>query len=147
MGRIDRWGVPLLPAFILVSLFCHAQMEPDAPVNNFMLPRFSESGYRIWSLRGKQGIYVNPSQIDVSGMQLEVFQRGQPDELDLQIESPEATIHIRENRASGPGSLLVLASTFSIAGQNWEWDGNTDTIRVHRNVRVAFSENLTDILR
>lgn len=124
-----------------------AQMEPDAPVKNFILPRFGEDGFRVWLLKGRLGIYVSDSQIDVEGMQLQVFDSKDPERLKLQIESPEASLHVRENRASGPGSLLVLAPNYSIAGQNWEWEGDTNTIVVKKNARVAFSENLTDILR
>ena len=124
-----------------------AQMEPDAPVKNFTLPRFGDDGFRVWSLRGQLGIYVSDSQIDVQGMQLRVFDSEDPEQLKLQIESPEATLHVQENRATGPGSLLVLAPNYSIAGQNWEWEGDTDTIIVKQNARVAFSENLADILR
>lgn len=142
-----RRTVLVVFGLMLCAWVAWAQMEPNAPVRNFILPRFSEDGNRIWVLRGQQGIYVNPSRIDVQGMQLRVFSRDDPDSLALQIESPQAIIRTRENRASGPGTLLVLAPTFSIAGQNWEWDGNTDTVQVRENVRVAFSENLADILR
>ncbi len=124
-----------------------AQMEPDAPVKNFILPRFGENGDRIWILRGRLGIYVNDARIDVEGMQLQLFKDGAPDELDLQIESPSATIHPEKNRASGPGTLVVLGSRFSLTGQVWEWKGEEDTIIVKKNARVSFSENLSDILR
>jgi len=132
---------------LLFSMELAAQMEPDAPVQDFVLPRFDDEGYRTWDLAGRQGIYVSPEQIDVLGMRLRLFKPRQPDTLDLQIESPRASIMIRENRARGDGSLLVLGSTFSLSGVDWQWSGETGTIQVERDVRVAFSENLLDILK
>jgi hypothetical protein len=143
------WTIAIAGWFLLagLSLVGVAQMEPDAPVRNFILPRFDEAGNRIWSLRGRTGTYVNSDQIDVEGMQLKVFKKGEPDQLDIQIESPKASIHTGENRATGPGTIVVLGSTFALSGQNWEWKGENDKIIVKENARVAFSENLSDILR
>lgn len=149
MKRYLRYRSVLLILFGIFSANAPvgAQMEPDAPVRNFILPRFGENGDRIWTLRGRLGIYLSDARIDVEGMQLKLFKDGAPDELNLQIESPTASIHPEENRASGPGTLVVLGSTFSLTGQNWEWKGEEDTIIVKENARVAFSENLADILR
>ncbi len=123
------------------------QMEPDAPVRDFQLPRFGDDGYKIWDLRGRRGIYVNPDRIDVEGMRLRLFHPGDPESLQLQIESPRATIYPRENRAEGDGILLVLGPNFSLSGTDWEWEGETDIIRVGANARVAFNEEITDILK
>ncbi len=124
-----------------------AQMEPDAPVIDFLLPRFGETGNRIWDLSGRKGIYISPEQIDVEGMRLRVFQDDNPDEMELQIESPRASIFIQENRAAGENSILVLGPTFSMSGTEWTWDGNEKKIVIRANCRVAFAEVLTDILR
>lgn len=124
-----------------------AQLEPDAPVQDFMLPRFDDEGYRKWDLSGRQGVFVSSDQVDVLGMRLRVFKDRQPDTLDLQIESPRASIMIRENRARGDTSLLVLGEAFSISGVGWSWDGESGTIAVRDEVRVAFTETFTDILK
>lgn len=146
-GRLFRHVGGLVFFAIAGTILLWGQIEPDDPVRNFTLPRFGEDGDRLWVLRGQQGSYAGEHRIQVTGMQLRIFDRDNPEELSLQIESPQAIIHTNENRARGAGSLLVLSPEFSIAGRNWEWDGDRDTVTVHENARVAFSENLTDILR
>lgn len=155
-ARILRGG-PLLAGVALCWLLGTAlpagpeaapsPMSPDTAVREFFLPRFGPDGNRSWDLAGSQGTYVSPREIEVSGMRLRIFEPGRPEAIQLQIESPQARLFLEESRAVGPGFLLVLAPTFSLSGRNWTWEGFNRTIRIQAEARVAFAEDLSDILR
>ena len=117
---------------------------PDAPVMNFKLPMFGCNGYKTWDLQGKEGLYVNEDEILVEGMRLRVFSGDERLLQEITLESPTATIFIREHRALGKGLLFISGPTFNIVGKGWEWDGKDKTIHVNQDVQVTFRESLKD---
>ena len=48
-------------------------MTPNAPIQNFRLPRFADNGYTQWVLQGAQGIYDSEEQVRVEGMAMRVY--------------------------------------------------------------------------
>lgn len=140
-----QWSAALLLLFTLAASAL-GQIRPEAPVRNFLLPRFGEDGYKIWDLRGSKGTYLDAARIRVEGMKLRVFSGGAARRLETSIESPEALIHIEENRAEGRGTLFITGPNYRLAGEDWEWNGDAGRIRVHSRVRVVFDQAQLRIL-
>ncbi len=136
---------------ILVSMVTqiglYAQIVPDAPVIDFKLPMFGENGYKIWDLQGDEGRYINTERIDVINLKLRVFSGDSSLLLDTTIESPEATMLIRSNRALSNSSIRMVGPNYHITGMIWHWEGSKRTLVVKKNVRVKFQDTLTDILK
>jgi len=150
-----RTPLPLLKRFRTIMLVlagvsaagAFAQMVPDAPVKNFRLPMFGDDGYRVWDLRGREGRYVSRDQVDVIDMRLFVFSSEQPNQVQTEIRSPKATMLIRENRAQGDESILVVGDAFQVEGQRWLWDGEANRVVIDEQVKVTFFEELSGFLQ
>ena len=76
-------------------------MTPNAPIQNFRLPRFGDNGYTQWMLQGEQGIYDRDEQVSVKQMAMRIYSGDERMALELSMDSPQGTptpICIVENR-------------------------------------------------
>ncbi len=124
------------------------RMTPDTPVREFLLPMFGPDGYKVWDLRGREGRYVAPNEIIVSGMTLRTFGSKDPANPETIIQSPIATINPEESTAEGE-DLLQIQDTeghYSIIGRNWKWEGRENKITIRAEARVVFRQSLGSIL-
>ena len=124
----------------------HAQMVPDAPIENFRLPMFGDDGYRAWDLRGDQALYISANQVDVLGMLLHVYAGGAEERVRIRIESAEAHVHIDRNEAHGDKRITVSGDNYTAKGEEWSWLPDDDRILIRRNVQVTFREELEGFL-
>ncbi len=124
-----------------------ARLVPDAPVLDFKLPMFGQNGYKTWELRGREGRYISEEQIDVLGMNLRLFSGDANLKVHTTIESPAATMLVNESRAEGKSEIKITGNQFQIEGENWRWEGDTRTVTVDKNVKVAFEQQLAGILK
>ncbi len=123
------------------------KMEPNAPVVNFLLPMFGPNGYKAWDLRGQKGHYINPEQIEIECLTIKVYSGDAAMSLESVIESPTATVFIRENRACGDQTIVVSGANYSAIGKGWEWDATQRKILLKENVKVVFKEPLTSVIK
>jgi hypothetical protein len=139
----------LFSAIVLTAIHSRlvAEMIPNAPVENFRLPMFNEEGYRSWDLRGAKGTYVDGTHVDVIDMKMRVFSGDEENEVLTEIVSPTATVLIAENKAIGRNTILISNQDYRITGQNWTWEGNTDSFIIEGDVVVTFFEGIGDILK
>jgi lipopolysaccharide export system protein LptA len=118
-------------------------MVPTAPVKQFRFPRFGEDGYTQWVLQGETGIYDSEEQIRVEGMALRVYSGDERMARELTLDSPEATIRLKENRAFSEESIRIVGANFTITGTGWEWIGETKEIVVEADTVVEFTQAIT----
>lgn len=118
-------------------------MTPDAPVKNFRFPRFDDNGYTQWVLQGHRGIYDSEDQIRVEEMALRVYSGDERMAKELTLDSPEATIRLKENRAFSEASIKIVGANFTITGTGWEWIGETKEIVVEADTVVEFTQAIT----
>ncbi len=121
-------------------------MTPDAPAENFFVPLFGDDGYRIWDLRGREAHFVSDAQIDVIGMQLNVYSGGAEEYLDMLIESPEALVYFDRNEARGEKGIVVNGDNYRAEGDEWTWEREDNRIVIQGNVQVTFFEELEGFL-
>lgn len=130
---------------VLAAICCagvSAQMIPDAPIKNFRLPLFGDNGYKEWELRGLEGHYISEGEAQVDGLDLLVFSGDEEMALESRIRSPEAFIEFELSRASGQSSLFMTGPGFEIEGSDWIWEGKEKRLRVFRNARVIFEQQI-----
>ncbi|MFQ3224725.1 MAG: lipopolysaccharide export system protein LptA [Lentimonas sp.] len=135
--------------FLLRSIGCllcvctlQAQMTPSAPVQNFRLPRFGDNGYTQWVLQGGKGMYDSAEQIRIEDMALRVYSGDERMALEMTMDSPEATLLMKENRAVSDGPIKIVGSNFKVSGVGWTWNGLTKEIEVKFDVVVEFTQGL-----
>ncbi len=141
-----RRAVLCLLCCLMFGLGLRAQMTPEDAVRNFRLPRYGEDGWLNWLLEGRRGLFVNEDEIDVVGMRLRVFQPGAGLIVQTEIEAPQATFYLSENRATGSDSIRIRGNQFTLTGELWTWDGETDTVIIERQGEIRFQGNFLNIL-
>lgn len=122
--------------------------EVNAPVKNFRLPVFDESGHRQWDLLGSEALYVGRNEIRVQDMTLRTYTPADPLNPRMLIQSPAALIRPQDGVAEGPGYLYITEAnnTYFIIGRDWRWDGKGQRVRIGSDVRVTFREKLDQVL-
>jgi lipopolysaccharide export system protein LptA len=133
-----------LVLFILGGLTAQlcGQMTPNAPIQNFRLPRFADNGYTQWVLQGERGIYDSPEQVRVEGMAMRVYSGDERMALELSMNSPEATLRLQENRGYSDSAIEIVGANFKITGVGWEWTGETKEIIVEKDTVVTFTQGI-----
>lgn len=135
-------------ASLLLALCASAQLPESAPIRRFVLPGFDpQTGFLTWELRGDQAQLRGQSHVDVSGMQLRLFEGDGTAEATATIRSPQARVSLEDGTASGPGALALEADAYRIAGEQWRWDNAARRLEISRDARVEISANLDNLLK
>ena len=130
----------LASGVLLISLA--AQISLDAPLQDFTIPGFGEDGFPAWVLKGKELQYLNEKSAVVKNMNLQLLAGNGNRQVETDFFSPAAMFYMKESRAKGKEVLKIHGKHFQITGREWQWDGKTRTIRIHKKVKVTFDETL-----
>ncbi|MEO0511114.1 MAG: LptA/OstA family protein [Verrucomicrobiota bacterium] len=112
-------------------------------MKNFKFPRFGENGYTQWVLQGERGIYDSEEQIRVEEMALRVYSGDERMAKELTLDSPQATLKLKENRAFSEDSIVIEGPNFRISGTGWEWVGESKEIVVMADTVVEFTQAIS----
>ena len=141
-----RFFAILTLGFPLICLSVQANnFIPDAPVINFKLPMFNDEGFRAWEMQGDKGTYLSDEEVEVSGMVLRWYSGDEQNILDSTVESPQATLLIKENRAYGDDKIKVEGRQYVLVGESWSWDGKLKKMAINKNVKILFDQSLVNI--
>ena len=130
------WMIVGLP--ILVA----GQISLDAPLKDFTIPGFGKDGLPTWILKGSELHYVDKKNAEVRRMNLQVLVGKGDRNVETDLFSPVAFFFLKENRAMGQKSLRIHGNNFKITGRQWQWDGNNRTVKIQKEVKVTFNENV-----
>jgi hypothetical protein len=119
----------------------------DAPVINFRVPTFTREGFRSWLLSGAEGHYVNANQLDVTNLNLTVFDGTAANRVESVFLSPSATALINAGQVRGQDRLRLITDDFEATGEDWRYDHRVKKVSIRKNVRVVFHAQLKDMLR
>lgn len=147
-----RPRLPVLPAALVLGLLglgtnpppVSAEIEPDTRVESFTLRKFSDQGVRLWDLSGEEALFLDNQLIRVIELELDLASTGEGE--GTRLRSPEARIYVEDNSASGNGLIFVEGDGYTLRGEDWEWNGEKDTIVVRRRAHVRFDEAIDRIL-
>ena len=140
LGRV--WAAGWLVAGIAVTGRADPPVVQAMPVTGFTLTGFNQAnGYKEWDLQGGQAL-VQPSgqsdEIPIKNLKLHLFNNEEPPALESTIESPEATVFMRESVAKGAGFIYIKSDSYTVEGREWNWDGKQHVIQVGKEVQVTF---------
>lgn len=119
-------------------------MIPNAPIQNFKIPRLADNGYTQWVLQGAKGTYESAEQVRIEDMGLRVYTGDERMALEMRMDSPEAIVRIQENKAYSESTIEIVGSNFKISGVGWTWDGTTKEIEVLFDTVVQFTQTISD---
>ena len=117
-------------------------MTPNAPIQNFRLPRFGDNGYTQWMLQGEQGIYDRDEQVSVKQMAMRIYSGDERMALELSMDSSQGTLLLKENRGYSESPIMIVGENFKISGIGWKWSGDTREIIVKQDVVVKFTQGI-----
>jgi hypothetical protein len=122
----------------------------NAPVVNFRVPAFTKEGFRSWLLSGAEGHYVNSNQLNVTDLNLTVFDRTAANRVESVFLSPSATALINDGQllqVGGQDRLRFITDDFEATGEDWRYDDRAKKVSICKNVRVVYHAQLKDMLR
>ena len=128
--------------FLWCPLLMAGQISLDAPLQNFTIPGFGKDGFPSWILKGSELQYLDKKNAEVKSMNLQVLAGHGDRRIETDLYSPAAVFFLKENRAQGHESLRIRGNNFSVTGRQWEWNGNSRTIKIKKEVKVTFNENV-----
>ena len=114
----------------------------DAPAKDFTLPLFGESGYKAWEIAGHEGRYIDKDHILVTLMNIKIFSGEADMFLDAIIASPDAKIDLKDKNAQGESAIIMRSHNYRVSGQGWTWFAKENRIRVHKNAKVEFKQDI-----
>lgn len=121
-------------------------MRPDAPIRNFRFPVFGENGYKVWELRGAEGLYLSDDEGKIIGLDLKTYSGDASMRLENRIRSPEALIHFPTATAEGDSTIFATGENYEIQGAQWRWEGKKKHLFVSGGARVVINDSIV-ILR
>ena len=136
-----------LMLFLLICATAHAQIKPNAPINNIYLPMFGDEGFKIWELRADVGTYASDDMLEVEGLWLKLLDGDEALTEIATISSPQAKINIDKRIAGGRDQLNVFAEDFSLQGKSWTWEAKDKRLIVRKEARVVFQGQIGSILQ
>lgn len=142
------------PKFILALLLsgvtacaANTQVAPNQPIVNFRLPDFTPEGNRSWLLRGSEARYANAGQVDITGLNLTIF-NGLPDgKVETLILSPTAEVRPGEMLVRGHDAIRVINDRFEATGAEWNYNHREKKVSIGKNVHVVLHAELKAMLQ
>ena len=133
--------INIFPLLVL-PIMALGKVSLDAPLQDFTIPGFSKNGLPSWILKGTELQYLNQKNASVKRMNLLILTGNGDRSVETDFFSPSAKFFLNENRALGEQSLSVRGSNFKITGKEWQWDGNSRTVKIQKEVRITFNESI-----
>jgi hypothetical protein len=98
-------------------------------------------------LRGSEARYANQGQVDITGLNLTIF-NGLPDgKVETLILSPTAEVRPGEMLVRGHDAIRVINDRFEATGSEWNYDHREKKVSIGKNVHVVLHTQLKDILK
>jgi len=162
-----RLVTALLAAALLIALASHARAaEPPkpttaspqasaatrdglstrAPLSQFRLPTFNAEGHRSMLIESSEAI-VGPSQIELTNLNLTLFDGTARNAIETILLSPQATALTDEETISGPGPVRIIRDDVEITGIGWRYEHAQRKVSIAKNTRIRFQSSLPDLLR
>lgn len=145
----------LIRTFALIGLALGGQTLPaagpkittHAPIKNFSLPSFNESGFRTMLIRGREAVMLNANEARLDDMVLTLFSGDADARVETVFVSPSAHVLVEQRVIFGEESVRVVNDDFELLGTDWRYDDPKRTILISKQARVVFRTELKDIIK
>ena len=135
-------------AALAAALGASAQdIQVAPPARNWTLPLFTKEGFRQMTLRGDEVQPVSTDRVDITGMNVTVFDGGADARVDSVLLSPQATFLINERIAKGTREVRLIRDDIEVTGEQWTYSYKEKTVLIMRKAHVVFHAALPDMLK
>jgi len=121
-------------------------LSTRAPLNQFRLPTFNAQGHRSMLIESSEAI-VGPSQIELTNLNLTLFDGTARNAIETILLSPQATALTDEETISGLGPVRIIRDDVEITGIGWRYEHAQQKVSIAKNTRIRFQSSLPDLLR
>jgi lipopolysaccharide export system protein LptC len=142
-----RGPISILLALVLSAGAFAVPIETSAPVKKFSLPTFTPEGPRSMLLRGDEARFKTSQQIDISEMQLTIFDGKMDEKVETVFVSAEATFYPARQIAEGDKGVRVIRSDVEMSGLKWIYEHKQKKVVIDGKVHVIFRAQMKDILK
>lgn len=119
------------------GIYLSSQILPDAPVEGFRVTMFNDLGYKVWFLTGDSALYGDRGQVEVKGLDLQVYSGEEQNQLDFRLVGDNATYLGHNKMLFGDKGVKVVSEAYTIEGGQWKYEQNNRRIQVSENVKVV----------
>ncbi|KXU34910.1 hypothetical protein AXK12_06665 [Cephaloticoccus capnophilus] len=117
-----------------------------APLSQFRLPTFNAQGHRSMLIESSEAI-VGPNQIELTNLNLTLFDGTAQSAIETILLSPQATALTDEETISGEGPVRIIRDDVEITGIGWRYEHAARKVSIAKNTRIRFQSSLPDLLR
>jgi len=121
-------------------------LSTRAPLNQFRLPTFNPEGHRSMLIESSEAI-VGPNQIELTNLNLTLFDGTERNAIETILLSPQATALTDEETISGEGPVRIIRDDVEITGIGWRYEHAERKVSIAKNTRIRFQSSLPDLLR
>ena len=121
--------------------------EPDAPIEGVTVTMFSDEGYKLWNLKGSSALYTEDGGVEMTELDLEIFQGQDGVEVDMHIQGAQALYASEDRTVTGEGGVFVDGDFYDIEGDNWKYSQDERIVEVSSNVKVVIDYELQAFLK
>jgi len=121
-------------------------LSTRAPLSQFRLPTFNAQGHRSMLIESSEAI-VGPSQIELTNLNLMLFDGTARSTIETILLSPQATALTEEETISGTGPVRIIRDDVEITGIGWRYEHAQRKVSIAKNTRIRFQSALPDLLR
>jgi len=121
-------------------------LSTRAPLNQFRLPTFNAEGHRSMLIESSEAI-VGPNQIELTNLNLTLFDGTARNAIETILLSPQATARTDEETISGEGPVRIIRDDVEITGIGWRYEHARRKVSIAKNTRIRFQSSLPDLLR
>ena len=139
--------LPLGALALAFGLPLSSQILPDAPIEGVTVTMFSEEGYKLWNLKGSSASYTEDGGVEVTELDLEIFQGQDGQEMDMHIQGAQALYASDDRTVAGEGGVFVDGDFYDIEGDNWKYSQDERVVEVSSNVKVVIDYQLQAFLK
>ena len=130
-----------------LGLLVNSQILPDAPIEGVRITMFSVEGFRLWNLKGSSATYEDNGIVEMTNMDLQIYQGEQGKDVDMRIQGAEAVYQSTDRAVAGDGGVIVDGEFYEIEGESWNYSQDDRIVHVHKNVKVVIDYELEAFLK
>ena len=130
-----------------LGLLVNSQILPDAPIEGVRVTMFSDEGFRLWNLKGSSATYGDNGIVEMTNLDLQIYQGEQGKDVDMRIQGAEAVYQSTDRAVAGDGGVIVDGEFYEIEGESWNYSQDDRIVHVHKNVKVVIDYELEAFLK
>ena len=127
----------LLFVFLMAATMARADTAPtNGPtgfIEKFEVPQRDEAGNLKWKLSGDRATIRPDGLMDIHNARAEFYTSNK---VDMVFTSPVCLLDRLNNRAATEAPVRIERENMIVTGIGGDWDGNTGSLTVRRNVQV-----------